>query len=282
MSDYLMRALSAVLGAVLAMGAQVTARTAPPAAGPAAPPSPSQVAGRDVSWPNCPKGLGMPSRPTQGKPMPPADAPFVVVGLTNGPAFHPNPCLAEQVSFARTLHLWVSAYAVATYPTAGQLERYGAAGPRPHARRAGRLWNTGWAQATQNVAAMREVGLPSPAVWVDVEPVSLPSPWSDNRSENRLVLAGALAAYRAAGLEVGVYSTPTMWADIAGPARLGLPEWRTAGQDSSGAALAKCRRPDFQGGPAVLTQWYSPREDFDLLCPGRPAAEVLGKYFTRL
>ena len=57
--------------------------------------------GPDVSWPNCPKGLGIPSRPTQGKPMPPSSARFVVVGLTNGPAFHPNPCLEEQVAFAR-------------------------------------------------------------------------------------------------------------------------------------------------------------------------------------
>ena len=59
-----------------------------------------------------PEGLGIPSRRTQGKPMPPASARFVVVGLTNGPAFHPNPCLEEQVAFARLQHLWTAAYAV--------------------------------------------------------------------------------------------------------------------------------------------------------------------------
>ena len=43
-----------------------------------------QLAGNDVSWPQCPKGLGIPSRPHEGKAMPPATAEVVVNGLTNG------------------------------------------------------------------------------------------------------------------------------------------------------------------------------------------------------
>ena len=228
------------------------------------------VIGRDVSWPNCPKGLGIPSRRTQGKPMPPASARFVVIGLTNGPAFHPNPCLEEQVAFARLQHLWTAAYAVVTYPTRSQLREYGSPS------------NAGWAQATQNVAAMRATGLTSPIVWVDVEPVSPPAPWSGRVRANRAVLDGAIAAYRDAGLRVGFYSTPSMWRSIVGPVRYGFPEWRTAGLSTRRAALARCRGPQFQGGRAVLAQWYSTREDFDLLCPGRPAGEVLAEFFTRL
>src|SRR6476659_4350590 len=117
------RVVSLVLAVVL--GATAAATPVAPSTGGAG----LQVLGSDVSWPNCPKGLGMPSRRTQGKPMPPASARFVVIGLTNGPAFHPNPCLEEQVAFARLQHLWTSAYAVLTYPTRGQLRSYGDAGP---------------------------------------------------------------------------------------------------------------------------------------------------------
>jgi hypothetical protein len=240
------------------------------------------VIGRDVSWPNCPKGLGIPSRPTLGKPMPPASARFVVIGLTNGPAFHPNPCLEEQVTFARLQHLWAAAYAVVTYPTRRQLEAYGATGPHPTKERQGRLRNTGWAQARQNLDAMEATGLSSPIVWVDVEPVSPPAPWSGRVTANRAVLYGAVDAYRDAGLRVGFYSTPSMWRDIVGPVRYGFPEWRTAGLSTRRAALERCRGPRFQGGPAVIGQWYSAHEDFNVLCPGRPAEQVLAEYFTRL
>ena len=260
--------VAVVLAAVL--GATSTAA-------PAAPPAGDLVVGRDVSWPNCPKGLGIPSRPTQGKPMPPSSARFVVVGLTNGPAFHPNPCLEEQVAFARLQHLWTAAYAVVTYPTRRQLEEYGGQGTL-----AQRLRRTGAAQAEQNVAAMRAVGLASPIVWVDVEPVSPPAPWSSRVPANRAVLDGALAAYRDAGLRVGFYSTPSMWRDIVGTVRYGFPEWRTAGLSTRRAALERCDGPQFQGGEAVLAQWYSTREDFDLVCPGRPAEDVLAEFFTRL
>jgi hypothetical protein len=272
-------ALSVVLAAVLSSTSAVVAGVTPSVT---APDAGRLVVGRDVSWPNCPKGMGIPSRPSQGKPMPPPSARFVVVGLTNGPAFHPNPCLEAQVAYARLNHLWASAYAVVTYPTRGQQRRYAAQGPHDARERLGRLRNTGAAQALQNVAAMRAVGLDSPIVWVDVEPVSPPSPWSRSRAANRAVLAGAVAAYRQAGLRVGFYSTPHMWRDIVGRVRYRLPEWRTAGLSTRRAALAKCRRDAFQGGRAVLAQWYTSREDFDLVCPGRPAEDVLAEYFTRL
>jgi hypothetical protein len=280
-------ALSVVLAAVLSSTSAVVAQSTAESSVPwtpaaSAPDTGAHAPGRDVSWPNCPKGMGIPSRPSQGKPMPPPSARFVVVGLTNGPAFHPNPCLEEQVTYARLNHLWAAAYAVVTYPTRGQLRRYAAQGPHDGRERLGRLRDTGAAQALQNVAGMRAVGLDSPIVWVDVEPVSPPSPWSGSRAANRAVLAGAVAAYRRAGLRVGFYSTPNMWRDIVGRVRYRFPEWRTAGLSTRRAALAKCRRGAFQGGPAVLAQWYTAREDFDLLCPGRPADDVLREYFTHL
>jgi hypothetical protein len=278
--SFLGQALATALSAVLAGTAAVVARSMPSDSEPGQARHAHPVAGRDVSWPNCPKGMGIPSRRTLGKPMPPPSATFVVIGLTNGPAFHANPCLQAQVDYAKTHHLWAAAYAVVTYPTRAQLRRYGASGPEPHRRRDGRLWNTGWTQARRNLAVMRGAGLDSPIIWVDVEPVTPPAPWSADRRANRAVLRGAIASYRAAGHRVGFYSTPSMWRDIVGPVRYRFPEWRTAGLSTRRAALSKCGRDSFQGGRAVIVQWYTTREDFDLLCPGRPAEQVLRQYFT--
>jgi hypothetical protein len=275
--------LGSALAGLLAATAMVLSRPPPEAPQRPADPVPDRrtATGRDVSWPNCPRGMGIPARRSLGLPMPPPSTTFVVIGLTNGPAFHPNPCLRSQVDYARRHRMWTAAYAVVTYPTRQQFAQYGDAGPRPGATRRDRLWNTGWAQARQNLTAMRAAGLRSPIVWVDVEPVSPPAPWSGRLRENRAVLEGSLAAYRRAGLRVGLYSTPTMWRSIVGGVRYGLPEWRTAGLSTRRAALAACgptRR--FQGGTPVLSQWYTDREDFDMLCPGRPVDQVLQDYFS--
>lgn len=236
--------------------------------------------GRDISWPNCPKGMGIPARPTEGKPLPPAGSRFVVIGLTNGPAFYPNPCLGEQVGYAESLHMWTAAYAVVTYPTAGQLETYGGKGPYDAGDRAGRLRNTGYAQAQLNVASMQQTGLDSPVVWLDVETVRRPAPWSADPAANRAVVEGSMRAYRDAGLKVGVYSTPYLWRSVVGPVRYRLPEWRTAGRQDRTAALSRCVGPTVQGGRAVLAQWYDLEADHDTLCPGRRPRQVLAEYFS--
>ena len=238
--------------------------------------------GRDVSWPQCPTGMGIPSRRTLGKPMPPASSSYVIIGLTNGPAFYPNPCLAEQVAYARKLHLWASAYAVVTYPTASQLTMYRDAGPHPSADRYGQLRNTGWAQAQVNIENMRSAGLNPPIVWIDVEPVRPPAPWSGDVEANRAVVEGSMRAYRAAGYEVGVYSTAYLWQSIVGAVSYRLPEWRAAGPTSKDRALSMCTSGSIQGGDPVLAQWSNVDVDFNVLCPGRPPGDVLSEYFAPL
>ena len=58
--------------------------------------------------------MGIPERPTLGLPEPLPTAQYVVIGLTNGPGFTANPCLADQVDLARSRSLLTSAYAVAS------------------------------------------------------------------------------------------------------------------------------------------------------------------------
>ncbi|SEP99786.1 hypothetical protein [Microlunatus flavus] len=106
--------------------------------------------GYDISWPSCPKGMGIPSRPTLGNPMPSKKSDFVVIGLTNGPGFYPNPCLQKHVDWAKKHHVWTAPYAFMTYPTAKLLKKYGTTGPtRARPRAAGcatpatpRPWST--------------------------------------------------------------------------------------------------------------------------------------------
>ena len=264
----------------LVMSAVVATAEAPIARPEAAAPGPGPMVGADISWPNCPRGMGIRSRPTQGKPLPLRSARFVVIGLTNGPAFHENPCLASHVAYARERRMWASAYAVATYPTRSQLAGYGNDGPADPSKRRGRLFNTGYAQAKVNVEVMREVGLDSPAVWVDVEPVSPPAPWSGRPRENKAVVDGVLRAYREEGLRVGFYSVGTLWRSIMGTVRYGIPEWRSAGPTSRARALGMCSSGRFQGGPAVIGQWWDDRRDHNVLCPGTPAQDVLARWFT--
>jgi hypothetical protein len=239
-----------------------------------------QLLGNDVSWPQCPKGLGIPSRPTEGKAMPPTLARFVVIGLTNGPGFYPNPCLGTQTEWAMSHRVYTAVYAMTTYPTPTQIATYGLAGPYEGTTWLPKLANTGYAQAQVNVASMHAAGLVSPIVWVDVESYRV-APWSTSKTGNKAVLDGVLRGYRAAGLTVGVYSNPHLWNGVVGSARYSLPEWRTAGPMPKATAQTRCTDPSFQGGRAVLAQWTTKAMDFDLTCPGYSTPSALVAYFHK-
>lgn len=235
------------------------------------------VLGADASWPQCPRGMGIPERPTQGSPMPLRQAEYVVLGLTNGPGFTENPCLADQVRWVRERGLMSAAYAVASLPSAAQVDEHGADGPYDGASRLGALANTGYQQGLANVATMRRAGLRSPIVWVDVEPVP-DFDWGPDTAVNGAVVEGAVRAYSDAGYTVGVYSTPYLWADVVGELSLGLPEWRAAGQTSRAEALERCGEEwVIQGGAPVLGQWVEAGRDQNVTCPG--VETDLGRWF---
>ncbi|GAB7006209.1 hypothetical protein JCM18899A_36820 [Nocardioides sp. AN3] len=234
-------------------------------------PTPSNegaVEGADASWPQCPKGMGIPQKRSEGAPMPLPSARFVVLGLTNGPGFHANPCLADQVAWASSRHLMTGAYSVVSRAERGQVAELGDQGPFDPSDRLGRLANVGYQQALFNVRTMQAAGLQTPAVWLDVEPVS-GFDWPSDTVANAAVVRGAAKAYADEGLTVGVYSTGALWQRVVGELRLGLPEWRAAGQTSRAEALRRCG-PErmFQGGTAVLTQWVQDGRDRDVTCPG--------------
>lgn len=257
--------------------AEQHAAALPAAVAPSARTDGEPVLGADISWPQCPEGMGIPERRTLGMPMPVPEAEYVVLGLTNGPGFTDNPCLADQVAWVRERGLMAAAYAVASLPSDTQVAEHGADGPYDGASELGALANTGYQQGLANVATMRQAGLRSPIVWVDVEPVP-DFDWGSDVEANGAVVEGAVRAYADAGYEVGVYSTPALWEGVVGDLALGLPEWRAAGQTSREEALARCGDDwVIQGGIPVLGQWVEQRRDHNVTCPGVEAD--LGRWF---
>ena len=263
---------------------QALARLAEEAAAEMAPvrtpaPRTGEVLGADVSWPQCPKGMGIPERRTLGLPMPLPEAEYVVLGLTNGPGFTANPCLADQVAWVRERGLMAAAYAVASFPDDRAVAAHGDTGPYDGATELGALANTGYQQALANVVTMRAAGLASPVVWVDVEPVP-DFAWSADPVANAAVVEGAVHGYQDAGYVVGIYSTPALWEGVVADLALGLPEWRAAGETSRAEARERCGEDwSIQGGRAVLGQWLEDRRDHDITCPGTSAQ--MGRWFQQ-
>jgi hypothetical protein len=235
------------------------------AEGDSIPPADGPVLGADISWPQCPPGMGIPYKESSGQPMPRADAEYVVIGLTNGPGFHANPCLADQVAYAKDHELLVAAYSVISWPDEAAQAQYGG------------LQEAGHAQAQFNVQSMAAAGLHSPIIWLDIEQVPHYE-WSTSTAANAEVVLGATQGYIEAGYRVGVYSTPAIWSGIVGDLSLGVPEWRAAGQTSQEEALSRCG-PDWliQSGTAVLAQWVEDSRDRNITCPG--AVAQLSRWF---
>jgi hypothetical protein len=230
------------------------------------PPREEPVLGADISWPQCPPGMGIEHKETSGQPMPTAEAEYVVIGLTNGPGFHANPCLADQVAWAKQQGLLTSAYSVISWPDEAAQEQYGG------------LHEAGYAQAQFNLESMRVAGLESPVIWLDVEQVPHYE-WSADVAANAEVVLGAAQGYLDAGYRIGVYSTPYIWESLVGDLSLGVPEWRAAGQTSRAEAEDRCGRDwVIQGGEAVLGQWVEDGRDKNVTCPGVEAD--LGRWFT--
>jgi hypothetical protein len=240
----------------------------------------THVVGADVSWPECPPTMGIAGKRGEGKPMPAPTSDFVVLGLTNGPAFFRNPCLEREVAWAKRHHVYAAAYAVTTYPFPRHLRRYGSHGPYRPSTLLGRLRNVGYNQARFNIRTMADAGLRSPVVWVDVEHSSL-KVWPRGIRRNQAVVTGLLRGYRDAGRRVGVYSTSSLWRQILGNAHYGLPEWRTAGQTSRSSALSRCSGAGFQGGRAVLSQWWTSAKDLDVMCPGFGRPKAMHRWFHK-
>lgn len=265
----LVLSLSVAVGAAGVAPASADDVTAvPPASGSGVP---AGVRGADISWPNCPKGMGVPGRRTQGLPLPTAKAQFIVIGLTNGRAFTRNPCLVQHLEVARTRDLPVSAYTMLSYPNAAERAAHGTSGPFGTATYADRIANVGYAQAAFALDTMAAAGFPSPFVWIDVEPRA-ERRWSRTTANNQALIRGALQAATDRGIGSGIYTYALAWQQITGGMTLDVPLW-APGHSRARTFAGKmrqtaesCSRVGFTGGPLVLTQWVWRNRDYNVTC----------------
>lgn len=217
--------------------------------------------GMDVSWPQCQGAVSA--------HMPSTTPTYLILGVTYGSGDTANPCLADQLAWARERGVPVGAYLVPSYPTTAQLSAAGRGlyGQCPGKRRPRqcRLHNAGAEQAASAVAVMRGAGVPAPMMWMDVEFRSLHAWHSHDHPSNRAVLEGVARGLRHAHLRFGVYTTPYMWQAITGGYRLNVPQWLPSGNGKPRSARAMCNI-SATGGRTWMVQ-YTKRLDNDLTCP---------------
>lgn len=233
---------------------------------------PGGIRGGDISWPNCPRGLGVPGRRTQGLPLPTSQAQFFVIGLTNGRAFTRNPCLTGHLEAARARGVAVSAYTMLSYPNAAERAEHGWSGPFGTATYADRIANVGYAQAAFALDTMAAAQFPSPLVWIDVEPRA-ERRWSRTTANNQALIRGALRAAADRGVGSGIYTYALAWRQITAGMKLDVPLWAPGHSRARTFAgkmrqtIDSCSRVGFTGGPLVMTQWVWRNRDHDVTCP---------------
>ena len=203
--------------------------------------------GVDISWPQC---------ETTSPRLP---AGFVVVGINGGRPFTDNPCMTEQLKFAKH-HSGYAAYLNVDAPRGGDPAAYGRDLALDGLRRA------------------RAAGIKAHVLWLDVE---LLNHWDRDPAVNVAVINGAITALRKRSITAGVYSSGPMWQQITGGARVSMPVWLATAATDYRAAQEQCR-VGLGGHPALMVQYVAGAAgraiDIDVLCGD--AVDMAGSMFT--
>src|SRR3954469_8928620 len=191
--------------------------------------------GVDVSWPQCNGGI------------PPLAPGFGVVGVNGGRPFTDNPCLSEQVTYAKGLSGY-AAYINLDAPRAEDARSYGKR------------------SALDGLARARRAGLDVSTIWLDVEVLNH---WSHDAAANVAVINGAATALQSRGVTAGIYSSGPMWQQITGGARVTMPVWLATSVIDYRDVQPLCR--DGLGGhSAEMAQYVASANDrlidIDVLC----------------
>ena len=225
---------------------------------PAATAAPSTYThGFDLSWPQC--------RGRHAHHMPSGSPRYAILGLTHGTGHTRNPCLASQLRWARSHHVKVGGYLVASYPTRHQIARgnHGFLG-RCQGRLLCKLRNDGAKQVIDALRTLHRHHMRSPMVWLDVE-FRHTRVWTHSNLRNRAVVQGMVGALRHLHKRFGVYTTGYMWHAILGHYRLNVPQWLPSGRGKARPTKRMCSRTA-TGGRTWLVQ-FTRRLDEDLTCP---------------
>jgi len=226
--------------------------------------------GYDISYPQCPNTF----------PTAPA---FGILGVNNGIAYSPNPCLDAEYRWAlqssSTTQAKVQFYANTANPGPALSQHWPTGQQAPKSCdgswSAGCSYDYGWNAAQDSFSdaagvAGRLAAATAPW-WLDVESVNS---WSTDTSLNINDLKGAVAYLSTpasgggAGVSrVGFYSNSSSWAAIVGSSSTfsGYDSW-VPGASSRKAAKANCSA-SITGGTVKYAQYQSAGFDADYACP---------------
>lgn len=247
-----------------------------------------ELVGYDVSYPQCGKKL-------------PSSHSFAIVGVNGGTAAKTNPCLAEQLIWAKkatggtgqpNVQLYVNTAnpgeiidEIDTWPSSNT-DKTGFITDNPYGTCAYQndlpcSWQYGWNRALEAhldrfvPAAQTAAMSVDPAAyvwWLDVETMNT---WQSGSSEalarNTAALEGWTAYFNAKNAKVGLYSTAVQWNEITGTPDAtknmdGLPNWRPSGASLSNAKANCTVAPLTAGGFISMTQYVQQNIDKNHSC----------------
>jgi hypothetical protein len=243
--------------------------------------------GNDISYPQC--GGPFPENPE-----------FGIVGVNGGRAFTANPCLVEELAWAkRAANRAPAFYANTGNPGPAYTRRWpiGQTSPRvclasnPNASAC--AFDYGWNAAkhsfetavdavqelngvSRDEATQRAAAVPW---WLDVETMNSwqtleegYGPTFQSKLNDTSALIGAVRALWDEGItRVGIYSTSYQWREITGGREYtrdyfsANPVW-LAGYEDEADARSGCNDPSFTGGPVQMTQFLRDGYDANVRC----------------
>lgn len=254
---------------------------------PSATPSPTpEPIGNDISYPQCGKSY-------------PTGALFGIVGVNGGISTTTNPCLSDELSWAKNtlggttqpkIQLYVNTANPGGLNTASwphtNVDPGGTTTNNPYGTCDGSdslscAWQYGWNRVYEDIhdrftpAAINAGVSADPASYrwfLDVETVNTWKDGSDSALQsNAADLEGMVAHFSSRHIPVGLYSTSYQWGLIAGtPASdsslNGLPSW-LPGASTLDDAKANCTKPALTtGGMVMMTQYTTGEFDYDYSC----------------
>jgi hypothetical protein len=191
---------------------------------------PSGSYGYDISYAQCTR-------------FPPAPHAIGVVETNGWGTRAPNPCLAEEASWAGA---GLNLYTFLTCTNAGTTA--------PTC-----TYTSGVKEATFAFKLAEDAGVDTQvAWWLDVERSS----WSTTTLHaNALLVSGAIAQLRALGINsVGVYASPAVWPTIVGTYQPSVPYWVADWEINPATTCVDIHTKygDLPSGPVALVQYSSP------------------------
>ncbi len=202
--------------------------------------------GNDISYPQCSTS----SYPQNS---------FGIVGVTGGRAFTDNSCLAKEFAWAKALSTTASLYMNLNSPI-GSTASKGMTGPYGNCKKTDKLCqaeNYGYNAAQDAYTYAQQQGANSSQWWLDIE---TGNSWSSSSTLNQGTINGATKFFSDRSINLGIYSTQSMWNSITGGYHNALPAWIAT--TSTTPATYCSSSYSFTGGQMYLVQ-YSSGSSFD-------------------